>query len=497
MKKLFIKESYGSEGQYEYIKSKDVNDYDGWRTEYTMYYDLINDRYVFVFGDSDLYDPNDGYEEFDWECDSETEANEWFDNYSGYDDLDESMSYNDKEYPKIQKGMYWAQDEFNYTVVDVSGDKAVMREEWIAFDTGEELKKDYECVIRKGDNCEYLEYVDYPGVYFYANSAFNVDKFYPDLYKFESLKMKEDNYAWKTPKPTSYGTVKSLVKKFFSGDKNVYRSGDWKIAQGGYDLVAELYYQNVTACRIYDNNGSYEIEMLVQYSELSDYLDYGYIKGLKGAVADAIKSVIPNVVVESKSINESIYTDNGYANRKDYLKSLADDYGVPYDVVASLASVLGSSEDFDGLVSEIEDLADEYDIEDDKDGVSEFQKDLEYSLHHYNYVVYDSDAEEENGWVAHYDDYESAIDDVVYDICNYNMNAVLCDTRKHLRITYNADNLDVDKLTIGEKGKLYADIRYFKNDPIHYIDTSIVGEDVATENTRKILDMCEVKTEKY
>jgi 5-methyltetrahydrofolate--homocysteine methyltransferase len=78
--------------QYTYVKSKDVYDSDGWRTEYTMYYDEVNDRYVFVFGDSDLYDPNDGYEEFDWECDTEREANEWFDNYNGFeDDLDESI----------------------------------------------------------------------------------------------------------------------------------------------------------------------------------------------------------------------------------------------------------------------------------------------------------------------------------------------------------------------------------------------------------------------
>ena len=280
MRKLFIKESYGSEGEYEYIKSKDVNDYDGWRTEYTMYYDLIEDRYVFVLGDSDLYDPNDGYEEFDWECESEAEANEWFDNYEGYDDLDESVTLNeeDKEYPKIQKGMYWAQDEFNYTVVEVSGD------------TGEELKKDYECVIHKGDTGEYLEYVDYPGVYFYANSAFNVDKFYPDLYKFESLSEGRSS-QWLYKQPTSYGVVKNLVKKFFQGNANSYKSGDWKIGASGYDLVAELYYNNVTACRIYDNGGSYEIEMPGEYSEITDYLSSAYVKGLKQAVTDAIKSV--------------------------------------------------------------------------------------------------------------------------------------------------------------------------------------------------------------
>lgn len=54
----------------------------------------------------------------------------------------------------------------------------------------------------------------------------------------------------------------------------------------------------------------------------------------------------------------SIYTDNGYKNRKDYLKNLADEMGIDVDIVFTLASVLGSSEDFDGLVTSLEDMAD-------------------------------------------------------------------------------------------------------------------------------------------
>lgn len=54
----------------------------------------------------------------------------------------------------------------------------------------------------------------------------------------------------------------------------------------------------------------------------------------------------------------SVYTENGYKNRKEYLQSLAEDYGIPYIYVAELACVLGSSEDFDGLISEIEDAID-------------------------------------------------------------------------------------------------------------------------------------------
>lgn len=52
----------------------------------------------------------------------------------------------------------------------------------------------------------------------------------------------------------------------------------------------------------------------------------------------------------------SIYTENGYANRKEYLDSLADDFGVDSGTVHALADVLGESEDFDGLICELEDL---------------------------------------------------------------------------------------------------------------------------------------------
>ena len=54
----------------------------------------------------------------------------------------------------------------------------------------------------------------------------------------------------------------------------------------------------------------------------------------------------------------SIYTENGYANRKDYLDSMAAEYGVDRESVYMLANVLGKSEDFDGLVSALEDYED-------------------------------------------------------------------------------------------------------------------------------------------
>jgi len=50
-----------------------------------------------------------------------------------------------------------------------------------------------------------------------------------------------------------------------------------------------------------------------------------------------------------------IYKINGYKNRKDYLKSLSEEYEMDYSQVKELADVL-VGEEFDGLVSMLEDF---------------------------------------------------------------------------------------------------------------------------------------------
>ena len=69
---------------YYKVASKSVMDSDGFWTEYTMYYDEDNNNYFFIFGDSDLYGPDPNYA--DWECDSNEEAVEWYNNYNGFED---------------------------------------------------------------------------------------------------------------------------------------------------------------------------------------------------------------------------------------------------------------------------------------------------------------------------------------------------------------------------------------------------------------------------
>ena len=52
----------------------------------------------------------------------------------------------------------------------------------------------------------------------------------------------------------------------------------------------------------------------------------------------------------------SVYKENGYNDREDYLSCMAEDYGVDIETVEALADLLGQTEDFDGLISALEDM---------------------------------------------------------------------------------------------------------------------------------------------
>jgi hypothetical protein len=54
----------------------------------------------------------------------------------------------------------------------------------------------------------------------------------------------------------------------------------------------------------------------------------------------------------------SIYTEQGYEDRNDYLEEMAYAHDVPLAAVWILADLLGPNEDFDGLVTELENYND-------------------------------------------------------------------------------------------------------------------------------------------
>jgi len=53
----------------------------------------------------------------------------------------------------------------------------------------------------------------------------------------------------------------------------------------------------------------------------------------------------------------NIYKEHGFENRREYLQNLADEYDVDINIVFALAELLGKNEDFDGLVSELQDYS--------------------------------------------------------------------------------------------------------------------------------------------
>lgn len=52
---------------------------------------------------------------------------------------------------------------------------------------------------------------------------------------------------------------------------------------------------------------------------------------------------------------DNVYQENGHKNRRDYLEELSASYGVELHTVLMLADLYGPSEDFDGLVSSLQD----------------------------------------------------------------------------------------------------------------------------------------------
>ena len=52
----------------------------------------------------------------------------------------------------------------------------------------------------------------------------------------------------------------------------------------------------------------------------------------------------------------TIYQENGYKNRREYLECLSEDFDIDFITVFNLAMILGEDEDFDGLVTTLEDM---------------------------------------------------------------------------------------------------------------------------------------------
>ena len=86
----FDSEEDDTNSEYKKLRTKSVMDSDGFYTDYTLY-KKQDGTYICIFGDNEYYTPEDT--EPDFETEDESEAIEWFDSYTGFeDDFDESKN---------------------------------------------------------------------------------------------------------------------------------------------------------------------------------------------------------------------------------------------------------------------------------------------------------------------------------------------------------------------------------------------------------------------
>ena len=107
--------------EWSLVDTKEVRDSDGFITEYSWYMNS-DQKSKFVFGDTDIYGSDS---EADYETDDPEVAQEWFDNYTGVDDMDESVDgeynpYTDYTGPTIDNSDDKDPDTVGYDPIDDS-----------------------------------------------------------------------------------------------------------------------------------------------------------------------------------------------------------------------------------------------------------------------------------------------------------------------------------------------------------------------------------------
>lgn len=104
-------EGYEDTPGYTLVATKTVTDEDGFNTDYTWYKRESDGMNVFVFGDTDIYFPQDEY--FDWEEEDDEAAKEWFDSYTGFDEEgeEERFSLGDYDLEEAKKPNDWIVDD--------------------------------------------------------------------------------------------------------------------------------------------------------------------------------------------------------------------------------------------------------------------------------------------------------------------------------------------------------------------------------------------------
>lgn len=164
VKEEVLKEDTDAE-EWEEVATKTVEDSDGFLTDYVWY--TNGDKHVFIFGDSDICRPEDGY--FDWEVDivegkeaeAYKEAQGWFNSYNGF--ADENL--NEANYGgafDIRPDEYFTRDDINDAaekVADEINNKVSFTDEVAPeFEVTESWFEDNNFTVRVVDKSDSSEY---------------------------------------------------------------------------------------------------------------------------------------------------------------------------------------------------------------------------------------------------------------------------------------------------------------------------------------------------
>lgn len=82
-------------------------------------------------------------------------------------------------------------------------------------------------------------------------------------------------------------------------------------------------------------------------------MTYGEVKGTEMNTLTSFRAIEAQEI----AANLENYLEYGAETRAEYLAMLSEDFDVDLDTVHALADVLGPMEDFDGLVTSLEDMA--------------------------------------------------------------------------------------------------------------------------------------------
>lgn len=100
---------------------KHVRDSDGMLTDYALYTTKDEDKYICMFGDADVYAPDEMYA--DAEFDTEDEALEWFENYVGPGDEDDIYSSEETDADEDNDDLDHPDQEFDSADTSINSSK--------------------------------------------------------------------------------------------------------------------------------------------------------------------------------------------------------------------------------------------------------------------------------------------------------------------------------------------------------------------------------------